>query len=231
MDARTFHALLRPVPDSREAMTPDDGNGEIWSNALLDALSAAGGRSERGGAIEEGTAAAEPAAGESCAAGAVRKRRGARRMPEETAAVRGAFKPAGRRGRKRGSGGGGSERTAAGRRGAEAQPEGGDGRFSGIMSDGCADVSRVAPARAGFPGGDDTGRRKRGDLEQCAAGRPVRRRGKIRERGAGRFAAGYLRLTSDQDQMTRPTMHFCQSPSKSSMRLKTRGGLSAALSE
>ena len=42
---------------------------------------------------------------------------------------------------------------------------------------------------------------------------------------------GYLRLTSDQDQMTRPTMHFCQSPSKSSMRLKTRGGLSAALSE
>lgn len=50
--------------------------------------------------------------------GAVRKRRGARRMPEETAAVRGAFKPAGRRGRKRGSGGGGSERAAAGRRGA-----------------------------------------------------------------------------------------------------------------
>ena len=97
MDAGTFHALLRPVPDSRAAMTPDDGNGNVWSNALLDALSAAGGRSERG--------------------------------------------------------------------------------------------------------------------------------------GAGRFAAGYLRLTSDQDQMTRPTMHFCQSPSKSSMRLKTRGGLSAALSE
>ena len=85
--------------------------------------------------------------------GAVRKRGGkAARMPEETAAVRGAFKPAGRRGRKRGSGGGGSERTAAGRRGAG---RGGDGRFSGIMSDGCGDVSRVAPARAGFPGGDD----------------------------------------------------------------------------
>ncbi len=43
--------------------------------------------------------------------------------------------------------------------------------------------------------------------------------------------AHYFRLTSDQDQMTRPTMHFCQSPSKSSMRLSTRGGLSAALSE
>ena len=142
-----------------------------------------------------------------------------------------AFKPAGRRGRKRGSGGGGSERAAAGAQGRRDAGRGGDGRFSGIMSDGCGDVSRVAPARAGFPGGDDTGRRKRGDLEQCAAGRPVRRRGKIRERGAGRFAAGYLRLTSDQDQMTRPTMHFCQSPSKSSMRLKTRGGLSAALSE
>ena len=41
----------------------------------------------------------------------------------------------------------------------------------------------------------------------------------------------YFRLTSDQDQMTRPTMDFCQSPSKSSRRLRTRGGLSAALSE
>ena len=41
----------------------------------------------------------------------------------------------------------------------------------------------------------------------------------------------YFWLTSDQDQMTRPTMDFCQSPSKSSMRLRTRGGLSAALSE
>lgn len=41
----------------------------------------------------------------------------------------------------------------------------------------------------------------------------------------------YFRLTSDQDQMTRPTMDFCQSPSKSSSRLRTRGGLSAALSE
>ena len=138
--------------------------------------------------------------------------------------------------RREGGGGkedqaGGSERAAAGAQGRRGAGRGGDGRFSGIMSDGCGDVSRVAPARAGFPGGDDAGRRKRECLEQCAAGRPVRRRGKIRERGAGRFAAGYLRLTSDQDQMTRPTMHFCQSPSKSSMRLKTRGGLSAALSE
>ena len=46
-----------------------------------------------------------------------------------------------------------------------------------------------------------------------------------------RRRAHYFRLTSDQDQITRPTMHFCQSPSKSSMRLSTRGGLSAALSE
>ena len=122
----------------------------------------------------------------------------------------------------------GAERTAAGPQGRSPR---GRRTFFGHHERWMRGRFACCSGRAGFPGGDDTGRRKRECLEQCAAGRPVRRRGKIRERGAGRFAAGYLRLTSDQDQMTRPTMHFCQSPSKSSMRLKTRGGLSAALSE
>ena len=39
-EARAFREALRPMPDPWAAMTSDDAEGDIWSNALLDALPA-----------------------------------------------------------------------------------------------------------------------------------------------------------------------------------------------
>ena len=83
------------------------------------------------------------------------------------------------------------------------------------------------------------GVKKHSGCPSAAARTAERRRHQAERRACGTFSgelyfrnvSGYFWLTSDQDQITRPTMHFCQSPSKSSMRLSTRGGLSAALSE
>lgn len=50
-DARAFRESLRPMSDPWAVMTPDDGDGDIWSNALLDALPA-GMEAERAVAFE-----------------------------------------------------------------------------------------------------------------------------------------------------------------------------------
>lgn len=99
---------------------------------------------------------------------------------------------------------------------------------------------RVEPERGGAsrPSGVETGK-DRGGAETEGNALTAWKRTRWEFGGGAVFSASarrcrrahYFRLTSDQDQMTRPTMHFCQSPSKSSMRLSTRGGLSAALSE